>query len=326
MKSATAKKSLKEDTVDSDTFHIGIELELCVNGGDGESYGESHDDEACRDSHMENLGDEAYILCHHLNLTLDQASAVECYFDRERWVEDYRDSWRCVDHNCAHKSNSGEDARAQIRERLVALTGNSSFKVIEDGSITKDSHQTDAEVCWNYFASKETVKDNTKILAFLKNEGMTFNTSCGLHINLNNYLNVPNVVIKATDLDFLFDFVGASRRNSRFCSRFGMNSEKYSMIHNQGGRLEFRFFSPTLEASKLNHYVTLANTVYKRLAGKESKLPKRTAQYFVEKMVKVNGLTQARAELSIARVNGILAATSYAIQEVSTLAVEAGAA
>ena len=70
-------------------------------------------------------------------------------------------------------------------------------------------------------------------------------------------------------------------------------------------------FSPTLDAEKLNNYVSLANLVYRRLAGKDVKLSKRVAIYLVKKMVDVNGLTLELALDTINKINSILPATSY---------------
>ncbi len=75
------------------------------------------------------------------------------------------------------------------------------------------------------------------------------------------------------------------------------------MLYEQGDRVEFRFFSPTLEAEKLNHYVSLANVVYRRLAGKEARLSRRSQEYFTVKMMKVNKLSLEVASASIAQVN-----------------------
>jgi hypothetical protein len=93
------------------------------------------------------------------------------------------------------------------------------------------------------------------------------------------------------------------------------STEKYSMIFHQDDRLEFRFFSPTLEADKLNHYVNLANTVYKRLAGKNAKLSKKTASYLYNKMTAINGLTKERAIDTLNKVNNLLSAESYKVNE-----------
>jgi hypothetical protein len=83
------------------------------------------------------------------------------------------------------------------------------------------------------------------------------------------------------------------------------------MVFHQGDRLEFRFFSPTLDARKLNFYVHLANVVYRRLAGRNAKLSKRAMSYFMEKMVDVNGVSKEQAELTIQSVNSIKPILEY---------------
>ena len=89
------------------------------------------------------------------------------------------------------------------------------------------------------------------------------------------------------------------------------------MIFHQGDRLEFRFFSPTLEAVKLNHYVNLAKTIYRRLAGQDAKLSKKSVAYFLDKMTKLNGLTQERAMDTINKVNALIPARAFIVGEVT---------
>lgn len=308
------KSELKRDKVESTGFHVGIELELVApcEGGSG------HDDDACLESQREYFNDlgTVGILRDYECLSRDQANAIAPYFNEDAWIDSYMEGWEC-DGDCSFRG-SGDDVRDEIRAELKALTGNASFKVVEDGSIHPDDDETDAEVCWNYYASKETIKDNEKILKYLTDRGCDFNKRCGLHINLNNYLNVSrDIEISKDDLAFLFNFVAPSRRESTYCTRSGMHGEeKYSMIYNQGDRLEFRFFSPTLDAEKLNHYVTLAHTIYKRLAGKNAKLPKRTADYLLEKMVKLNEVPKYVAMATINKVNALKSARDLDVNRV----------
>jgi hypothetical protein len=309
------KESLDCDSVSSKSFHVGIELELKAQNEEGERV---HDDDACRESYAEMLSQEGVrsVLVHTVGLSTHEAIEVQPYFDFNQWVSDRADNYCCEDDECGYWSGSdsdGDSTREDLRDGLLALTGNESFKVVSDGSINTNNGETDAEVCWNYFASTETIGDNAKIMEYLVNKGVKFDKSCGLHINLNNYLSVPAVSIPTHELSFLFNVVAASRRESSYCNRYAMagGDNKYSMIYNQQDRLEFRFFSPTLDAEKLNNYVSLANLVYRRLAGKDVKLSKRVAIYFVKKMVDVNGLTLDRALDTINKINSILPATSY---------------
>lgn len=318
------KNELDSDSVQSDNFHVGIELELklpCDGGSD------SHDDDSCSDSayesqkqYLNDIGDES-ILREYFDLTRDEAQRLANYFDSESWINDYMNDWQwdgCQDgSDCSYRSQDGDNAREDLQSELVSLTNNTSFKVVEDSSISTDDSETDAEVCWNYFASKDTIKDNTKIMKLLKNKDCNFDSSCGLHINLNNYLDLPNdIELSKESLKFLFNFVAKSRRDSRYCNDYGMSSDsKYSMIYHQKDRLEFRFFSPTLEADKLNHYVTLAHTIYKRLAGKNAKLPKKSATYFMDKMVKINKLDSITAQETINLVNNIESLESIKVKQ-----------
>ena len=310
------KNELKKDCVASEGFHVGIELELTApsTGSDRE-----HDYDACNEDRRSSLEHDGAreTLVNYFDLSTAQARQVENYFNFDEWLDNYMDDYTC-DGDCGHYSGGNhQDTRAQIAKELIALTGNKSFKVVEDGSIqvSSEEEETDAEVCWNYFASKETLQDNEKIMKYLRNFGCDFDTSCGLHINLNNYLHVPEERIDASELSFLFDFVAPSRRTSSYCSSYGMgrssHGEKYSMIFNQGDRLEFRFFSPTLEAEKLHHYVVLANTVYKRLAGKKSRLPKKTENYLIEKMVKVHNRTLEQCKETIEQTNTLKSAEHF---------------
>jgi hypothetical protein len=141
----------------------------------------------------------------------------------------------------------------------------------------------------------------------LRQLGCEFDKSCGLHINLNDYLKINKAgSIPTAKLDFLFNFVAPSRRQSNYCNHFGISTNaKYSMIYIQNDRLEFRFFSPTLDPEKLNHYVRLAHTVYKRLCGVDTKLPKKTMNYLLDKMVNVNGVDKKVAMDSIKKVNSL---------------------
>ncbi len=306
------KTDLRKDSVDSQTFHVGLELEL-VAKGDSER---THDDDACYSSRRDMYADGSDESClrDHFSLSRDEAQQLAPYFNRDAWVDSMMESYSCDDEDCGYHTDSADCVRENLEDGLKRLTGNASFKVVSDGSVQHDDGETDAEVCWNYFASKDTLKDNAKILAYLKSEDCAFNRSCGLHVNLNNYLNVPATCIPTSELGFLFEFVAESRRSNTYCNKFGMSgSEKYSMIYNQGDRLEFRFFSPTMDAEKLNAYVTLANTVYRRLAGKKSKLPKKCANYLLNKMCVVNGLSVERAQAAIDRVNAILPASAYQV-------------
>jgi len=304
MKKPKKKNQLRPDSVTSDAFHVGIELELLAPCTDGEG---DHDDESCEASYRECIDEgAASVLRNEFGLSRDQASQLEDYFQYDAWLDARMEGWYCDDSECGHRSHNGDAKREEMEADLTRITGNDSFKVVPDTSVKTDGDSTDAEVCWNYFASKETIRDNAKILAYLTDEGCTFNQSCGLHINLNNYLELDVAEIPTEKLDFLFNFVGASRRKSTFCTRMGVsNSSKYSMIYHQRDRLEFRFFSPTLDPVKLNHYVTLANTVYRRLAGQPAKLPKKAMIYFLEKMVKVNGVSEEVAKDSLKKVNSL---------------------
>lgn len=325
-KNKKAKLSLKRDRVESKTFHVGIELETFIpcDGGERE-----HDDDACRANYESSIRDDgAYdVLRNHLGLNRDEARSLEHYFDLDRYAEDCANDYCCDDDHCPYWSDSegdGDSARDSLEESLIELTDNKSFKVVSDGSIKHDSNETDAEVCWNYFASKETLKDNAVILKHLVDNDAGFNKSCGLHINLNNYLNLElgeGEHIETEKLDFLFNFVAPSRRGNTYCSRFGLSGdEKYSMLYFQGDRVEFRFFSPTFDAEKLNHYVHLAHVVYKRLCGKKAKLSKKAMTYFLDKMIKVNGVSPEVAEQSIKLVNSLnsVSAHLYRGESVST--------
>ena len=312
----TSKDVLKPNEVRSEAFHVGIELELITPfSGDSEP---EHDDEACAASFKDNFDDLTTIqlLTEYKGLSRSEASNIEAYFDRDSFINDMVSEYSCEDEDCSHWSNGANSTREHLSDELKELTGNQSFKVVSDGSVDAESGETlDTEVCWNYYASKETIRDNEKILKYLKDNGSEFNTSCGLHINLNNYLGIDKVTVDTSSLSFLFDFVAKSRRKSDYCNReaVGVN-QKYSMIYHQGDRLEFRFFSPTLEAEKLNHYVSLANIVYRRLAGQDAKLSKKTTEYMLNKMTTVNGLSKERALNAINQVNSILPIQSYAVR------------
>jgi hypothetical protein len=118
-----------------------------------------------------------------------------------------------------------------------------------------------------------------------------FNDSCGLHINLNDYLReksgagAVSMEIPTRRFDPLWRLVAPSRRENTYCNRQAFSrSQKYSMIFAQADRWEFRFFSPTLDAVKMNHYVQLANVMYRRLNGQPAQLSVATMEYFVAKM------------------------------------------
>jgi hypothetical protein len=301
-----SKTTLRRDVVQSSGFHVGIELELRAPGN-------SHDDETCSDARYESQRDylndlsTEMILRDYLALARNEAASVAPYFDADEWRDDYMRDWS--DDGCQGDCGYGDSGsvRDDLANELIRLTGNKSFKVVSDGSIDTDGEQVDAEVCWNYFASKETLRDNKIILDYLSDQSCDFDSSCGLHINLNNYLNVDAKTEIPTDrLNFLFNFVAPSRRNNNYCCTAAISKDhKYSMIYEQGDRLEFRFFSPTLNADKLNHYVTLANVIYRRLAGKNAKLPKKSEAFFMDKMTKLNRVSEEVARESIARVNSL---------------------
>ena len=300
------KAQLRADTVHSESFHIGIELELTAPcNGTGE-----HNDSDCLDAYAETLSDQSHrdILQDHFGLTSSEARELQNYFNRDSWQEDQIINHSCDDDECPYTDGeSGDSVRSDLRERLRYMTGNSSFKVVEDGSIDTSDDTTDAEVCWNYFASKDTIKDNAKILKYLKDYGCDFDESCGLHINVNNYLKVPTLSasIPTSALEFLFKVVAPSREESSYCNLYSISSDhKYSMIYHQTDRLEFRFFSPTLNAEKLNAYVSLAHFVYKRLAGKKVKLPKKLKQYLDAKM-ETGGHSVEIRESTLKRIENI---------------------
>lgn len=292
-----------KNKVESDAFHVGIELELKAP-----CEGEDHDDEACTENQREYLEQEGSrsILINYIGLSRSDADSVSSYFNTDAWIDDYLNGWHCDDSECPFRRGNGDDAREKIESDLIQLTSNTSFKVVEDGSIKIDDSSTDAEVCWNYFASRDTVKDNEVILTYLDKVGCKFNESCGLHINLNNYLKVKPQEISTEKFAFLFNYVAPSRKESTYCNRHAVSSiDKYSMIYHQTDRLEFRFFSPTLNAEKLNAYVSLAHFIYKRLAGKNVIMSKKLQKYFVDKMVNVNKLTMKEALDTINKTNNI---------------------
>lgn len=301
------KSDLKKNYVESKNLHIGIELELGIPSDDIDT----HDDLACYDNERDYWSSlsKVEILKDRFGLSRSEADEIAPYFDSEQAIDDIMDGWSCENSECPYL-HKGID-RDEMSRELFQLTGNNSFKVVSDSSIDVDDC-TDAEVCWNYYAHKDTIKDNAKILKWLSDQGAEFNKSCGLHINLNNYLNVPQVDIPTEELDFLFNCVAPSRRNSSFCNQNALSRDKkYSMIYHQEDRLEFRFFSPTLDADKLNHYVVLANTVYNRLAGKDKKLPKKTAEYLVNKMIAINNIDEEIAHETIRKINSIRSVVSY---------------
>lgn len=313
LKKIKHKSDLLTDEVDSETIHVGIELEFHAPGGERE-----HDDSGCEESRIESQRDyleglsTADLLRDELGIGRDESRSVEPFINRDGLIEHLIEFYSnnvdsCDDDDCGYYScdESGETLDTHA-DNLRELTGNNSFKVVTDSSIEHGNDRQDAEVCWNYFISRDTLADNAKIMAYLKENDFQFNKSCGLHINLNNYLNVPkNINVPTYKMEFLFYFVAASRRSSNYCNNYGMANTKYSMIYNQGDRLEFRFFSPTLEANKLNHYVVLAHTVYKRLAGLKAKLPKKSERYFLNKMVAVNGLNESMAQIAIDQLNNL---------------------
>jgi hypothetical protein len=223
------KSNLKKHHVESKNLHVGIELELGVPGDDIKT----HDDQTCYDSERENfysLSVSAF-LRERFGLSRDEANSIEPYFDIERAIDDIMQDWSCEDSECPYL-NRGDD-RHEIARELTKLTNNNSFKVVSDSSIDIDDC-FDAEVCWNYYAHKDTIRDNAKILNWLSDQGAKFNASCGLHINLNNYLNIPKENIPTEELDFLFNCVAPSRRSSSYCNKSALSGdEKYSMIYHQ---------------------------------------------------------------------------------------------
>jgi hypothetical protein len=295
-----SKKELRRDTVQSNTFHVGIELELKVPETG------NHDYEGCQESAVESYKNELencglyQLMTYHTGHDISKSAAefLADYIDFEKVIDDmveqYSSNYDC-DGDCGF--NSGDNIRDDMESELRALTGNTSFKVVSDGSINIDEDcETDAEVCWNYFASKDTIKDNEKIMKYLNDKSSEYDNSCGLHININNYLNIDNKTeIETKYLDFLFNFVDESRRTNSYCREKGLGRRKYSMIYNQDDRLEFRFFSPTLDHVELNHYVTLAHTVYKKLAGVKCRLPRKTTNYFINKMSEKKEMTVLEA-------------------------------
>lgn len=232
---------------------------------------------------------------------------IELELHVPKYEERYLDEEdRCCEDCDCNRDYVGEDTRDRLENELIGLIGNNSIKVVEDGSLRPDEDETDAEVCWNYFISKETVKDNAKILQHLRDVGADFTDVCGLHINLNNYLDLPQKYISKEDLDFLFYFVAPSRRLNNYCNNHGMaNDEKYSMIYHQGRVLEFRFFSPTLNAEKLNNYVALANFIYKRMAGIDCRLSSRLEKYFRNKIELVHDLDAEQINMVMNKLNTI---------------------
>ncbi len=159
------KSILDKDRVKSDTFHVGIELELLTP----HSGSDAHDDDACNENRFNMqrryLHDEGArdILENYLNIPRAESSRVAEYFALDRWIDDYMNDWSddgCDDSHCGYRSGSGDDIREEMRQELVELTGNQSFKVVPDGSLSPDGDETDTEVCWNYFASKDTLADN----------------------------------------------------------------------------------------------------------------------------------------------------------------------
>src|SRR3954465_14898425 len=101
MSKKITKTDLNCDHVESDTFHVGIELELKANGDDSGG----HDSDACYDSqssYLSDMGGET-ILGDYMELSRDEARQVAPYFDSSQWVSDYMQDWEC-DGDCGNNT------------------------------------------------------------------------------------------------------------------------------------------------------------------------------------------------------------------------------
>jgi len=222
------KSDLESDSVNSDSIHVGIELELIAPN----SSEREHDDSACAESASQSHRDSLESASLHTLLNdycgqnadrdlcrfLERIGGLNISDIIDQEVESYESDHDCDDSDCCFwsESDDGDCGHETLRDDLQELTGNASFKVVSDGSISHNSGESDAEVCWNYFISKDTIKDNTKIMTYLKSKEMRFNKSCGLHINLNNYLEIPQLEIATSELSFLFNFVSDSTSSTEF--------------------------------------------------------------------------------------------------------------
>lgn len=302
------KQNLSQDTVESNTLHVGIELE-CITPAVMD-----HDDYDCQSNGRANYRQEledmscSSILRDYFNLDNADSTSLAPYFRRQTWAQHQADEYthEC-DGDCDYQHADHETTREQMQEELHELTNNPSIFVEGDGSLRPSHDETDTEVVWNYYAAKETIKDNALILNYLKRKGSRVTVDCGLHVNLNDYLkdNRPMNIraLPKAQFDFLWAFVEDHRKNSSYCNReFLSFSEKYCMIFAQTDRWEFRFFGATFDAELLNQYVTLANVIYRRLHGLNAQLSKSAIQFWIRRMKVLKRSSEVIAD-AIAKVN-----------------------
>lgn len=164
------KSKLYKDTVMSQSFHVGIELELiAANDEDGER---EHDYDSCSSAgeenyrdYLESMGAEGF-LRDRVGLTISDARTIAHHYNLQAAIDTEMSQY---DHECEGDCGyytGGVDSeliRNELTKKLRGMTGNASFKVVNDSSLDLDEDkECAAEVCWNYFAHKETITDNTK--------------------------------------------------------------------------------------------------------------------------------------------------------------------
>lgn len=143
--------------------------------------------------------------------------------------------------------------------------------ITQDGSIRPEGeNMTGAEfrVCAPAYKMQEVI---TTLCAILKDLGAKVNTSCGLHVHLDQRNRTPDEV-QATFANFiraqnlLLSVVPKSRRENNFCKKHrgtdfqsAMYGQRYKIVNASAYRkhktIEIRLFNGTVNATKIVHWI-----------------------------------------------------------------------
>lgn len=254
MRDASADMEHKPISRKDGAFWVGVEIECLFPGDD-------NDCEYCGGS-----GEETCHNCEgsgHVNLEDSNGN-------------DYRVDCRECDGNgtrecteCDGNSGGGQNLRSNIRSKLER-EGITLCSVRDDGSLGGDG-MIGVEVTVLFNAAHGFDK-LTKVCAILNKAGATVDSSCGLHVHIDQALYTREQSLAlgrqfGKYLPILGKLVPTSRRNNRFCalSVSEVRGERYHAVNmtslTKHKTIEIRLHSGTTDASKIQNWVLLLQAI-----------------------------------------------------------------
>lgn len=258
MRDASADKEHKPISRKDGSFWVGVEVE-CLFQGDSDS----DECETCNGS-----GEETCHNCDgrgHINLEDDNGNEyrVDCASCDGRGVRE------CGDCDGNSGSSDGSRIRSNIRTTLER-EGITLCSVRDDGSLGGDGYiGVEVTVLFNAAHGFDKLY---KVCKILNKAGATVDSSCGLHVHIDQGLQTREESLAigrqfGKFLPILGKLVPASRRNNRFCALAvsEVRGERYFAVNmtslTKHKTIEIRLHSGTTDASKIQNWVTLLQAI-----------------------------------------------------------------